>query len=156
MASLPVIYHTPLAWADRTFADKNGGRTYPARFDNRHTINVLVNWNINSKVAQRVVDRTFGKPFHSAVPGVEGPPFDDSDRRVETEAPLRPLLITINCHSITGLTSRALSETRAVTGRSLYNAYNHLNVVGIKEVIKTRRIYPQRLRYSTHSSVFKK
>lgn len=40
-----------LAWADRTFAEKNGGKTYPARFDNRHTVNILLNWNISDKVS---------------------------------------------------------------------------------------------------------
>ena len=39
-----------LAWTDRTFAEKNGGKTFPARFDNRHTINILLNWNISRKV----------------------------------------------------------------------------------------------------------
>ena len=38
-----------LLWADRQFAERNGGRKYPARFDNRHKINVLVNWKINDK-----------------------------------------------------------------------------------------------------------
>lgn len=38
-----------LLWADRQFADRNGGRRYPARNDNRHKINVLVNWKINDK-----------------------------------------------------------------------------------------------------------
>lgn len=40
-----------LAWADRTFPDKNRGLTFPARFDQRHSINVLVNWNISKKVS---------------------------------------------------------------------------------------------------------
>ena len=39
-----------LAWSDRTFAEKNGGRPFPARFDNRYTINILINWEINNKV----------------------------------------------------------------------------------------------------------
>jgi hypothetical protein len=38
-----------LLWADRTFAEKNGGVTYPARFDNRHKINVVLNYRINDK-----------------------------------------------------------------------------------------------------------
>lgn len=38
-----------LLWADRQFADKNGGKKFPARFDNRHKINVLLNWKINDK-----------------------------------------------------------------------------------------------------------
>lgn len=36
-------------WADRQYADKNGGKPFPARFDNRHKINVLLNWKINKK-----------------------------------------------------------------------------------------------------------
>lgn len=38
-----------LMWADRQYADKNGGKKFPARFDNRHKINVLLNWKINKK-----------------------------------------------------------------------------------------------------------
>lgn len=38
-----------LLWADRTFADKNDGKTYPARNDNRHKINILLNWKISDK-----------------------------------------------------------------------------------------------------------
>lgn len=38
-----------LMWADRQYADKNGGKPFPARFDNRHKINVLLNWKINKK-----------------------------------------------------------------------------------------------------------
>lgn len=38
-----------LLWADRQFADKNHGKKFPARFDNRHKINVLLNWKINEK-----------------------------------------------------------------------------------------------------------
>ncbi len=36
-----------LMWADRTFADHNGGKKYPSRFDNRHKINALIMWHIN-------------------------------------------------------------------------------------------------------------
>lgn len=38
-----------LLWADRKFAGKNGGMPFPARFDNRHKINVSLNWKINGK-----------------------------------------------------------------------------------------------------------
>lgn len=38
-----------LLWADRTFAERNGGVTYPARNDNRHKINVMVNWKVNDR-----------------------------------------------------------------------------------------------------------
>ena len=38
-----------LLWADRQYADKNGGLPFPARYDNRHKINLLVNWKISDK-----------------------------------------------------------------------------------------------------------
>ncbi len=38
-----------LLWADREFAGKNQGRPFPARFDNRHKINISLNWKINSR-----------------------------------------------------------------------------------------------------------
>ena len=38
-----------LLWADRCYPGRNGGRPFPARFDNRHKINIMANWRINSK-----------------------------------------------------------------------------------------------------------
>lgn len=38
-----------LLWADRQYPDKNHGKKFPARFDNRHKINVMANWKINDK-----------------------------------------------------------------------------------------------------------
>lgn len=38
-----------LLWADRCFEGKNQGRKFPARFDNRHKINIMVNWKISDK-----------------------------------------------------------------------------------------------------------
>ncbi len=38
-----------LLWSDRRFDNRNGGEWYPARYDNRHKINILVNWRINDR-----------------------------------------------------------------------------------------------------------
>lgn len=38
-----------LLWADRCYPDRNHGRPFPARFDNRHKINVMLNWKISDK-----------------------------------------------------------------------------------------------------------
>ena len=38
-----------LLWSDRLFKEKNGGRRFPSKFDNRHKINVALNWKINTK-----------------------------------------------------------------------------------------------------------
>lgn len=44
-----------LAWADRTFKDKNGGHTYPARTDNRHTIKIAAHWKASKRVELNAV-----------------------------------------------------------------------------------------------------
>lgn len=38
-----------LLWADRKMPEKNKGEWYPARFDNRHKINIALSWKINDK-----------------------------------------------------------------------------------------------------------
>ncbi len=38
-----------LLWADRQFDEKNNGRRFPARYDNRHKINIAANWEVNQK-----------------------------------------------------------------------------------------------------------
>ena len=37
-------------WADRQFAEINDGKRYPAKFDNRHKLNVVANWKLSDKV----------------------------------------------------------------------------------------------------------
>jgi outer membrane receptor for ferrienterochelin and colicin len=37
-----------LMWANRTFAERNHGETYPVQYDNRHKINLLLMWRINN------------------------------------------------------------------------------------------------------------
>ncbi len=38
-----------LLWADRQFDNKNGGLWFPARYDNRHKINIALYWKISDK-----------------------------------------------------------------------------------------------------------
>lgn len=38
-----------LLWADRLFSEKNEGRRFPARFDNRHKINIFAAWRPSKK-----------------------------------------------------------------------------------------------------------
>ena len=38
-----------LMWADRTFAERNGGLTYPARNDNRHKLNLFLDWRASRR-----------------------------------------------------------------------------------------------------------
>lgn len=39
-----------LMWADRQFLEINGGKRFPAKFDNRHKLNIVANWKVNKKV----------------------------------------------------------------------------------------------------------
>lgn len=38
-----------LSWNDRQFAEVNKGKRYPAKFDNRHKLNIVLLWKINPK-----------------------------------------------------------------------------------------------------------
>ena len=99
---------------------------------------MLVNWNINSKVSLNASwTGHSGNRFTLLSQVWEGPPFDDSDRRVETEAPLRA---PVNNYQLPFYHRLDLSCTvrnsRGYWTFGLYNAYNHLNVVGIKRGYK--------------------
>lgn len=39
-----------LSWSDRQFDDINQGKRFPAKFDNRHKLNLVGNWKVSSKV----------------------------------------------------------------------------------------------------------
>lgn len=39
-----------LLWADRRFPDLNGGRRFPAKFDNRHKLTLLAVWKVNKRL----------------------------------------------------------------------------------------------------------
>lgn len=39
-----------LMWANRQFPDINEGKCFPAKFDNRHKLNIVANWKVSKKV----------------------------------------------------------------------------------------------------------
>ena len=39
-----------LSWNNRQFDEINHGKSFPAKFDNRHKLNIVANWQINKKV----------------------------------------------------------------------------------------------------------
>ncbi len=127
-----------LAWADRTFPDKNGGHTFPARFDNRHSINVLVNWNINDKVTLNAswTGHT-GNRFTLLSQMWETPPFVDAEFYFGDEAPLRASINNYRLPFYHRLDlSCSVKNRRGYWTFGLYNAYNHMNVIGIKRDYK--------------------
>lgn len=120
-----------LAWADRTFAEKNGGVTFPARFDNRHTINILVNWNVSPKVQINAAwTGHTGNRFTFLTQSWEMPDFGltwDFD-----EAPLKTPVnnCTLPFYHRLDL-SCTVKNKRGYWTFSLYNAYNNLNTIAI-------------------------
>ena len=78
-----------LAWSDRQFADRNGGRPYPARFDHRHTIKAFVNWDISDKVSLNAVwTGHSGNRFTLLPQRYEAPDFNGTDN-YDNPVPLR-------------------------------------------------------------------
>ncbi len=122
-----------LAWADRTFKEKNGGHTFPARFDHRHTINIMLNWNINDKVSLNAVWIGHSGNRFTFMPQVwVSPDFSTQYYPFEQHIPLRE---PINGYQLPFYHRLDLSCTvrnrRGYWNFDLYNAYCHLNTIGI-------------------------
>ncbi len=121
-----------LAWADRTFPDKNGGETFPARFDNRHTISILVNWNISDKVSLNAAWTGHSGNRFTLLPQVwESPDFGNSYAGDES-----PLKARVNNYQLPFYHRLDLSCTvrnkRGYWTFGLFNAYCHMNTVAIR------------------------
>ena len=121
-----------LGWTDRTFADKNNGRTFPARFDNRHTVNILLNWNISRKVQFNAAwTGHSGNRFTLLQQVWESPNFDNGHFRDEI-----PLKTGINNYQLPFYHRLDISFTvrnsRGFWNFSLYNAYCHMNTIAIQ------------------------
>ena len=121
-----------LAWSDRTFPDKNNGLTFPARFDNRHTLNILVNWNISKKVSVNAAWIGHSGNRFTLLPQVwDAPEFGNSYTGDES-----PLKTRINNYQLPFYHRLDLSCTvrneRGYWTFSLFNAYCHMNTVAIR------------------------
>ncbi len=121
-----------LAWTDRTFAEKNGGNPFPARFDNRHTVNILLNWNINSKVSLNAAWTGHSGNRFTLLPQVWEAPGFDNDYAGEP----MPLKTSVNNYQLPFYHRLDLSCTvcnrRGYWTFSLFNAYCHMNTVAIR------------------------
>lgn len=120
-----------LGWADRTFAEKNGGHTFPARFDHRHTINILLNWNISAKVQLNAAwTGHSGNRFTLLTQTWELRNYDNSWFSYQA-----PLKARINNYQLPFYHRLDLSCTvrnrRGYWNFGLYNAYCNMNTVAI-------------------------
>ncbi|MDE7408154.1 MAG: hypothetical protein K2M76_07005 [Muribaculaceae bacterium] len=112
-----------LMWADRTFADRNGGRTYPARFDNRHKINVALNWRPGGKWE-----------INAAWTGMSGNRCTlPTQMWVGPDGSEVPLVTDVNNYRLPFYHRLDLSfirhTRRGYWTFSIFNAYSHMNVV---------------------------
>lgn len=132
-----------LAWTDRRFAGKNGGHPYPARFDNRHTVNILIGWRINDKVRLNASwTGHSGNRFTLMSQMWETPAWGSTDGDYSDEAPLRAPLNNYRLPFYHRLdVSITVRNRRGYWTFGLYNAYNHRNTIainrGYKDVMET-------------------
>ncbi len=123
-----------LAWTDRTFAEKNCGHTYPARFDNRHTINVALGWDINTRVRLNAAwTGHSGNRFTLLTQSWEGPDIESGFQYRGEELPLQA---AVNNYQLPFYHRLDLSCTvrnrRGYWTFGLYNAYNHTNTIAVR------------------------
>lgn len=131
-----------LAWADRTFAGKNGGHTFPARFDNRHSINILLNWKVSDKVQLNAswTGRS-GNRFTLLPQMWQTPDFDGFDSYYSEDAPLRAPVNNYRLPFYHRLDlSCTVNNSRGYWTFSLYNAYCHMNTIGVRRAWRDVRV----------------
>lgn len=127
-----------LAWADRTFAEKNDGKTYPARFDNRHTVKLALDWTLSDKVSVHAFWTGHSGNRFTLMPQVwNTPDFGNQPGMYGDDAPLKT---SLNAYSLPFYHRLDLSCT--VRNRhgywtfGLYNAYCHMNTIAVRRAWK--------------------
>lgn len=121
-----------LAWSDRNFTDKNGGKTFPARFDNRHTIHALLNWNISDKVSLNaawighsgnrftLITQVWESPDFGHKYGGEGSPLKTGINNYQLPFYHR---LDLSC---------MVKKKHGYWTFSFFNAYCHMNTVAVR------------------------
>lgn len=121
-----------LARTDRIFADKNGGLPFPARFDNRHTINVLLNWKVNDRVQLNAAWTGHSGNRFTLLTQVWDAP-DMGDLYYDNNVPLRTGVNNYQLPFYHRLDlSCMLKNSRGYWTFGLYNAYCHMNTIAIR------------------------
>lgn len=122
-----------LAWADRKFKDNNGGKRYPARFDNRHTINIVVNWHVSGKVSLNAAWVGHSGNRYTLLPQI----YDVPDFGGQYYGYDPALKAPVNNYQLPFYHRLDLScnvkNRRGYWTFGLYNAYCHLNTIGIRK-----------------------
>lgn len=131
-----------LLWSDRKFAEKNHGMKFPSKFDNRHKINILINWRINDKWEVNASWTgmsgnmfTFSTQDYDILPDDKLPPFGDNyydgyldfiDGINNYRLPFYHRLdLGANRHTHNGMWTF-----------SLYNAYCNMNTIALRKTFE--------------------
>lgn len=119
-----------LLWADRRFPEKNKGEWYPARFDNRHKINVALSWKINEKwdVGASWTGMSGNRitlPLQCWSDPLLGPWHFDMDYQEKTNNYRLPFYHRLDL-------SATRKTKRGYWTFSVYNAYSYMNVIAVR------------------------
>lgn len=119
-----------LLWADRRFPDKNKGEWYPARFDNRHKINVALSWKINDKwdvgaAWTGMSGNRITLPLQCWSDPLLGPWHFDMDYQETTNNYRLPFYHRLDL-------SATRKTKRGYWTFSVYNAYSYMNVIAVR------------------------
>ncbi len=129
-----------MLWSDRQFDEKNGGRRFPSRFDNRHKINVQAGWRINSRwevnaawTGQSGNRYTFSSQCYDKLKIPDAPYYswdyngiDFYDGINNRRLPFYHRLdVSVNRYTRCG-----------IWNFSLYNAYCNMNVISVRKMFE--------------------
>lgn len=141
-----------LGWVNHTFAGKNGGKPFPARYDHRHSLKISANWVINSKVELSAAwIGHSGNRFTLLPQQWQGPDFNSiyGNDSPSLKAPVNNYQLPFYHRLDLGVKVR---NNHGYWNFGLYNAYCHMNAVAIRrsnkvEVIQTPtgveyKVYP--------------
>ncbi|MDE6301914.1 MAG: TonB-dependent receptor plug domain-containing protein [Muribaculaceae bacterium] len=147
-----------LGWSDRTFAEKNGGKTYPARFDNRHTINIQATWNPSARVSLSAAWTGHSGNRFTLLPQMFDSPTFGGQNFYPTDG--SPLRAPINNYQLPFYHRLDLScnvkNSRGFWTFGLYNAYCHMNTIAIRRGWRDIIEYTPAGAHMTSEPVFQK
>ncbi len=119
-----------LLWAERRFPDKNKGEWYPARFDNRHKINIAFSWKINDKwdvgaTWTGMSGNRITLPLQCWSDPLLGPTHFDMDYQEKTNNYRLPFYHRLDL-------SASRKTRKGYWTFSVYNAYSYMNVIAVR------------------------
>ncbi|MDE7388796.1 MAG: TonB-dependent receptor, partial [Muribaculaceae bacterium] len=122
-----------LAWADRKFREKNGGKRFPAQFDNRHSVKIALSWDASRKVSINAAWIGHSGNRVTLMPqSWESPNFGYLGYMGDGV----PLKTSVNNYELPFYHRLDLScsvrNRRGYWTFGLYNAYCHLNTIAIR------------------------